>query len=149
MSSRPTPSPPVRRPDQRGSSAVEMALLLPILAMLFFGVIEIANILRIQVTLHSAATTIARDAAMHQTTQASAEQFMAANDLVPGMQQSDDAQPPELTLTPAETATCKETPCPPFEVKLTYAYKAMIDPMKPFFDNLKLTASARKASEPW
>lgn len=141
----------LRAKAQAGSTAVEMALVLPVLLMLLFGIIEIANILRIKLTLDSAVTTLARDAATHQTTQSSAQQYMDQNGLLPEVTQtgSSGATPPVLTLTPNTTTTCKVTPCAPFEVKLSYTYKAMIDPMKPFFDNLVLTASAKKASEPW
>lgn len=136
---------------QRGATAVELALVLPVLLLLLFGIFEIANILRIQFTLQSAVTTIARDAAMHYTTQASAEQYMNDNGLLPGVMQDGNSQAnaPKLTLTPPETSSCKTTPCTPFEVKLSYTYMAIINPMKPFFDNIVLTAAARKASEPW
>jgi len=134
---------------QAGSLAVEMALVLPVIITMLLGTIEIANIVRIQTTMNSAVTVIAHDAAMHETTQSSAAQYMSDNGLLPGVQQSDSAPAPVLTLTPPATATCKATPCAPFEVKLTYTYQALSDPMKPFFDNIKLTASARKISEPW
>lgn len=140
-----------RAKAQKGSTAVEMALVLPVLLLMLFGIIEIANILRIQITLDSAVTTLARDAATHQTTQSSAQQYLTANGLIPDVTQtgSQGATPPVLTLSPATTTTCKVTPCAPFEIKLTYTYKAIIELMKPFFDNLVLTASAKKASEPW
>ena len=144
-------TPPSR--GQAGSLAVEMALVLPILVMLVLGVLEIANIFRIQTTLQGAAAKIAHDAAMSETTEADAKQFMDDNKLVPMVQQTRDngqkADPPKLDLTPKTTVSCKETPCDPFEVKLTYVYYAMTEPMKPFFDNLTLTASAKKMSENW
>ena len=143
------PQPPHSARGQAGSLTVEMALVLPILLSLVLGIIEIANIMRIQLTMDSAVTAIAHDAAMHETTQASAEQYMSTNDLLPGVQQSPAAPTPVLTLTPATTTTCKATPCTPYEVKLTYNYQAMTALMQPFFDNIKLTASARKISEPW
>lgn len=143
------PTPPRDRRGQAGSLAVEMALVLPVLLSLVLGIMEIANIIRIQLTLDSAATAIAHDAAMHETSQDSAEQYMNTNGLLPGVKQSDSAPAPVLTLSPATTTTCKATPCPPFEVKLTYTYQAMTDLMSPFFDNIQLTASARKISEPW
>lgn len=138
-----------RAAAQAGSLAIEMALVLPVILSLVLGIIEIANILRIQTTLNSAVTTIAHDAAMHESSQASAEQFMNAKGLIPGVKQSEGAAAPVLTLSPALTTTCKATPCDPFEVKLTYNYQAMVELMKPFFDNIQLSASARKISEPW
>ncbi|KHK02255.1 TadE/TadG family type IV pilus assembly protein [Desulfovibrio sp. TomC] len=134
---------------QTGSLVVEMALVLPILLSLLFGIIEIANILRIQLTLNNAVTTIAHDTAMRETSQDSAKQFMNDNNLVPMVKQSDSADAPTLTLSPTTTTSCKATPCTPFEVKLTYKYQALIQPMKPFFDNIQLSASTRKISEPW
>lgn len=136
---------------ETGSTAVELALVLPVLFLMLFGIIEIANILRIQITLDSAVTKIARDAATHQTTQSSARQYMDQQGLLPAVTQtgSPGAVPPVLTLTPATTTTCKVTPCTPFEVRLSYNYKAITPMMQPFFDDLVLTASAQKASEPW
>ena len=145
------PQPPHGTRSQAGSLTVEMALVLPILISLVLGIIEIANIMRIQLTMDSAVTAIAHDAAMHETTQGSAAQYMAAKGLLTGVQQPGNPQPPApvLTLTPPTTTTCKATPCTPYEVKLTYNYQAMTALMQPFFDNIKLTASARKISEPW
>jgi Flp pilus assembly protein TadG len=134
---------------QAGSLTVEMALVLPILISLLLGIIEIANIMRIQMSLNSAVTTIAHDTAMHKTTKETAETFMNSNNLLLGVKQSDEADPPSLSLTPVETTPCKTTPCTPFEVKLTYTYKALTSLMEPFFDNIQLTASARKMSEDW
>ncbi|MHC1789947.1 TadE/TadG family type IV pilus assembly protein [Solidesulfovibrio sp.] len=143
------PQRPGRDPAQAGSLTIEMAVVLPVILTLVFGIIEIANILRIQMTLHSAVTTIAHDASMHETSQGSAEQFMNANGLLPKVKQSASAPDPVLTLSPPVTSTCKALPCTPFEVTLSYNYQAMIEPMKPFFDNIQLSASARKLSEPW
>ena len=143
------PKPSQGRHAQAGSLAVEMALVLPILLSLVLGIIEIANIMRIQLTMDSAVTAIAHDAAMHETTQSSAEQYMSANGLLPGVQQSPSAPTPVMTLNPSKTTTCKATPCTPYEVKITYNYQAMTALMQPFFDNIKLTATARKISEPW
>ena len=152
-----SPTPEINAPrtkagqGTRGSTAVELALVLPALLLLLFGIIEIANIMRIQFTLESAVTNIAHDAAMHYTTTESAQSYMDANNLLPLVTQTtdEDATPPVLSLTPPETTTCKTTPCAPFEVKLTYKYKALTDLTKPFFDNLILSASAKKISEPW
>jgi hypothetical protein len=134
---------------QTGSLAVEVALTLPILVLLFCGIIEIANILRIQTTMQSAVTKIAHQAIMGYTDQAQARADMQNQGLIPMVQQSDENTAPLLTLSPEETVTCKETPCEPLEVKLTYTYSAMTPPMKPFFDQIQLTASIKKMSENW
>lgn len=137
------------RRGQAGSLTVEMALVLPILLTLLLGIIELGNILRIQATLQSAVGKIAHYAATQETTQSSAESYMASQGLVPMVKQSDSADPPVLQLSPSTTTSCSETPCKPFEVSLTYTYHAMTPPMKPFFDNIKLSASAKKMSEDW
>ena len=146
------PAPPYDAPQgSRGSVAVELALVLPVLLLFLFGIIEIANIMRIQFTLESAVTAIAHDAAMHYSTQSTVQSYMDANNLLPMVTQTtnEEATPPVLSLTPSATSTCKATPCTPFEVKLTYKYKALTDLTKPFFDNLVLSASVKKISEPW
>lgn len=143
-----TPDAPARR-GQAGSLTVEMALVLPVLLTLLLGIMEVGNILRIQATLQSAVGKIAHYAATQETTQTSAQNFMDSQGLVPGVQQADSTEAPLLTLSPATTSSCKETPCAPFEVSLEYTYYAMTPPMKPFFDNIKLSASAKKMSEDW
>lgn len=143
-----TPSTPAR-PGQAGSLTVEMALVLPVLLTLLLGIIELGNILRIQTTLQSAVTKIAHYAATQETSQAAAQNFMDSQGLVPGVQQADNSEGPQLTLSPSTTTACSETPCMPFEVSLEYTYYAMSYPMKPFFDQIKLSASAKKMSEAW
>lgn len=143
-----TPDAPARR-GQAGSLTVEMALVLPVLLTLLLGILEIGNILRIQATLQSAVGKIARYAATQETNQAAAQSFMTSQGLVPLVRQTDSNDAPQLTLSPSTTTSCSETPCAPFEVRLEYTYSAMTPPMKPFFDNIKLSASARKMSEDW
>ena len=143
-----TPDTPAR-PGQAGSLTVEMALVLPILLTLILGILEIGNILRIQATLQSAVTKIAHYAATQETSQATAQSYMTSQGLVPMVQQSDSSEAPKLTLSPSTTSSCKQTPCTPFQVSLEYTYSAMTPPMKPFFDNIKLSASAKKMSEAW
>ncbi|QAZ66637.1 TadE/TadG family type IV pilus assembly protein [Solidesulfovibrio carbinolicus] len=143
-----TPTSPAK-PGQAGSLTVEMALVLPILLTLLLGILELGNILRIQATLESAVGKIARYAATQETSQASAQNYMQSQGLVPQVQQPGSSDGPQLTLSPSTTAPCSETPCLPFEVSLEYTYYAMSPPMKPFFDNIKLSASAKKMSEDW
>lgn len=147
----PTPTTPntPARPGQAGSLTVEMALVLPILLTLLLGVIELGNILRIQVTLQSAVGKTARYAATQETNEEMAKSYIESQGLLTGVQQSDSKEGPQLTLSPSTTTPCSETPCTPFEVSLEYTYKAMTFPMEPFFDNIKLSASAKKMSEDW
>ncbi|HML54646.1 MAG TPA: TadE/TadG family type IV pilus assembly protein [Solidesulfovibrio magneticus] len=143
-----TPDASARR-GQAGSLTVEMALVLPILLTLLLGIIELGNILRIQATLESAVGKIARYAATQETTTSSAKNYMDSQGLVPMVQQANSSDGPQLTMSPSTTTACSETPCTPFEVSLEYTYYAMTPPMKPFFDNIKLSASAKKMSEDW
>ena len=62
------PGPPVRpRPDDRGVAAVELALVLPILLVLVFGIIDFGRLLNAQITLTQAAREGARWAALGQS----------------------------------------------------------------------------------
>ena len=146
---KPTTPPATARRGQAGSLTVEMALVLPILLTLLLGILEIGNIMRIQATLQSAVGKIARYAATQETSQGSAQNYMDSEGLVPLVKQSDGNAAPQLTLSPSTTTPCNETPCEPFEVSLEYTYYAITPPMKPFFDNIKLSASAKKMSEDW
>jgi Flp pilus assembly protein TadG len=137
---------------QRGTTTVELALVLPILISLVLGSIEIANILRVQMTLDNAATTVAREVSVDPTvrTQAAAETYMLDNGLLPDVtQKNQGATDPILTLTP-ENPTCSlsET-CSPFTLKIAYTYHAVVTPfMEPFFDGLALSASVKRTVEP-
>jgi Flp pilus assembly protein TadG len=67
------------RPDRdRGAAAVEMALLLPVLLVLVFGIIDFGRALNEQITLTSAAREGARLAALGQSNVVSRTQGAAA-----------------------------------------------------------------------
>ena len=55
---------PEPRDDDRGSAAVELALVLPLLLLLLFGVIDFGRMLNTQITLTEAAREGARAAAL-------------------------------------------------------------------------------------
>lgn len=138
--------------SQHGLTVLELALILPILVPLLLATIEVGNILRTQITLDSAASTVARQVAVDPTvrTQAAAEAYLLAQNLLPRVTQTDvGADDPTLTLTP-ENPTCSlsET-CSPFELKLVYAYHAVAGTlMGPFFDGITLAASVKRTVEP-
>ena len=56
------------RRGERGAAAVEMALVLPVLLMIVFGLIDFGRMLNAQLTLTEAAREGARSAAFGQTT---------------------------------------------------------------------------------
>jgi Flp pilus assembly protein TadG len=53
---------------ERGAAAVEMAIVLPVLLMIIFGIVDFGRMLNAQVTLTEAAREGARSAAVGQTT---------------------------------------------------------------------------------
>ena len=138
--------------SEQGLTVLEFALLLPILVPLLLATFEVANILRTQITLDSAATAVARQVAVDPTvrTQEAAEAYLLAQDLLPGVTQTTlGATPPVLTLTP-ENPTCSlsET-CTPFELKIAYTYHPVSGAlMEAFFDGVNLGASVKKTVEP-
>lgn len=148
-----THSPRAPRSDtQRGVTILEFALLLPILVPLLLATVEVANILRTQITLDSAATAVARQVAVDPTvrTQEAAEAYLLQQELLPDVTQTSlAAMPPILTLSP-ENPTCSlsET-CSPFELKIAYTYHAVSGGlMETFFDGISLVASVKKTVEP-
>lgn len=80
------------RDSERGATAVEFALLLPLLLLLVFGIIDFGRAINAQITLTQAARTGARLEALGQPNVASATRAAATG------------------LSPVGVA---ETPCPP------------------------------------
>lgn len=143
-------------PGQQGIAVVEMALLLPAFILLLLGLIEVANILRLQMTLNSAVAVMARTVSQDTniTDESGAQAYFNANraSLVPSIQQHLDTDtpndPPALTMSPADKPECTETPCTPFLISISYKYSAITPLMQSIFDNLTLSASAKRTSEP-
>jgi Flp pilus assembly protein TadG len=150
------PSRPGNRARERGVTTVEVALTLPVFALLLFGIIEVANILRIQMTLNSAVAVMARAVSQDTTItgQSTAQSYFNSNmsTLVPYVQQNKDtedaSEPPALTMSPTSKPACEETPCTPFLVTINYTYTPITKIMQPFFEGLTLSASAKRTSEP-
>lgn len=138
---------------QQGMTTLEIALMLPILFIILCGIIEASNMLRIQVTLSSAATALAREVAIDPTvrTEAAAVTYMAEHNLITGVQQNTannvPTDAPVLTLSP-ENPTCTSASCDPFTVGLNYTYLAVTPVMRQLFDGVVLSTSVTKTTEP-
>lgn len=143
---------------QAGSTATEMALILPVLLLMLFGIIDLSNLLRIQVTLNSAVTNAARQVSLDPNvrTQSTLSSFCDSNNLTTDVRQylgqdasggDSYADPPVFTLSP-ENPTCTSSSCNPFELGVTYTYHAITPLTKAFFDGIVLSASVKKTTEP-
>jgi len=150
------PARPQSRNRERGVTTVEMALLLPAFLLLLFGIIEVANILRLQMTLASAVAVMARTVSQDTTitSESGAQSYFNSHldKLVPSVQQNKDQQdasdPPALSMSPASKPACEETPCTPFLITINYTYQPLSPLMTPFFEGLTLSASAKRTAEP-
>jgi Flp pilus assembly protein TadG len=100
-------------PRDRGSVAVEFALLLPVLLLLIFGVIDFGRAINDQITLTQAAREGARLASLGNSTSAVTTR-------------TESAAAPTLTLTSANitVTTCAAGAGPGVDavVKVTYTY---------------------------
>lgn len=88
--------------DQRGAAAVEMAIILPILILLVFGIIEWSIYFNRLQGLQAAAREGARVAALPQTTQADVK--AKVNDALSGVLPS--TQSPVITVNPSSGNPC-------------------------------------------
>ncbi len=72
------------REDQDGQAAVELALVLPLLAILLLGMMQVALVVRDQVLLTHAAREAAREAAVEPSHEAARRAAEAGAPLEPG-----------------------------------------------------------------
>src|SRR5262245_30316943 len=98
-----------RRPDRRsdrGAAAIELALILPILLVMIFGVIDFGRVINTQMTLTEASREAARALAFGQTPLTRAQQVTGTTDtqLV-----STTACPASATPGSTATVTLKQT----------------------------------------
>src|SRR2546430_15369562 len=94
-----------RTPD-RGAAAVEMALVLPLLLFVIFGLIDFGRMLNTQLTLTEAAREGARAAALGQNADA---RVQAASAKLTGVTDSVTARPPGGPGTADATVTTRAT----------------------------------------
>jgi Flp pilus assembly protein TadG len=97
-----------RRRSERGSAAVEFAILLPVLILLLFGIIEFSIAYNHQQGLHAAAREGARVAALPQSTQASV--IDRVRSALQGVMNSTDIQNATITVTPSGNQPCNGAP---------------------------------------
>ena len=97
-----------RRRSERGSAAVEFAILLPVLILLLFGIIEFSIAYNHQQGLHAAAREGARVAALPQSTQTSV--IDRVRSALQGVMNSTDIQNATITVTPSGNQPCNGAP---------------------------------------
>ena len=96
------------RRSERGSAAVEFAILLPVLILLLFGIIEFSIAYNHAQGLHAAAREGARVAALPQTTQAAVVDRVKS--ALQGVLNSTDIQNATITVTPSGNQPCNGAP---------------------------------------
>jgi len=97
-----------RRRSERGSAAVEFAILLPLLVLLLFGIIEFSIAYNHEQGLHAAAREGARVASLPQTTQADVIDRVKSS--LQGVLNSTDIQNATITVTPSGSQPCNGAP---------------------------------------
>ena len=97
-----------RRRSERGSAAVEFAILLPVLILILFGIIEFSIAYNHEQGLHAAAREGARVAALPQSTQATV--IDRVRSALQGVMNSTDIQNATITVTPSGNQPCNGAP---------------------------------------
>ena len=97
-----------RRRSERGSAAVEFAILLPVLILILFGIIEFSIAYNHEQGLHAAAREGARVAALPQTTQATV--IDRVRSALQGVMNTTDIQNATITVTPSGNQPCNGAP---------------------------------------
>lgn len=130
-----------RARDERGASAVEFALVMPLLVLFLFGIISYGYMFSVRQALTQAAAEGARAAAVAPTGQASTDAVAAVNTALGGLNLTCGAD--GLVCTPVEE-TCDGAPCMRITVDYAYADNTPLQlPLIPMPGSLKFTSSAR------
>ena len=93
-----------RRRGERGSSAIEFAIILPVLIMLVFGIVQFSIAYNRVQGLHAAAREGARVAALPQSDQATIDARVRSS--LQGVLDNTDIQNATITVTPSANQPC-------------------------------------------
>lgn len=130
-----------RTRDERGASAVEFALVLPILVLFLFGIITYGYMFSVRQALTQAAAEGARAAAVAEPGDSSTKAVAAVNSALGGLNLTCGSG--GLTCTPV-AQTCDGDPCMAITVDYAYAANAPVQfPLIPLPDALSFTSSAK------
>jgi Flp pilus assembly protein TadG len=130
-----------RSRDERGASAVEFALVLPILVLFLFGIITYGYMFSVRQALTQAAAEGARAAAVAPAGHSSSKAVQAVNSALGGLNLTCGTG--GLVCTPVEQ-TCDGDPCMKITVDYAYAANAPVRfPLIPLPDALSFTSSAK------
>ena len=130
-----------RSRDERGASAVEFALVLPLLVLFLFGIITYGYMFSVRQALTQAAAEGARAAAVAQTGASSTDAVDAVNTALGGLNLTCGSA--GLVCTPVEES-CDGEPCMRITVDYAYADNAPVQfQLIPLPDALRFTSSAR------
>lgn len=130
-----------RTRDERGASAVEFALVLPILVLFLFGIITYGYMFSVRQALTQAAAEGARAAAVAPAGESSTKAVAAVNSALGGLNLTCGSG--GLTCTPV-AQTCDGDPCMRITVDYAYAANSPVQfPLIPLPDALSFTSSAK------
>jgi Flp pilus assembly protein TadG len=129
---------PRRRRSERGSTAVEFAIILPVLILLVFGIIEFSIAYNHQQGLHAAAREGARVASLPQSDQATITARVRS--ALQGVLSATDIQNATITVTPSANQPCSSA-APGTDVVVTVSAPNQLD--IPLFTNSTMTLTGR------
>lgn len=141
----------------RGSTAVELALVLPPLVLFIFGIIEVGNLYRISLTLNKAAEMGARMAITGQGAD-DGTRLSVITDTVRQYLTAVPAPAPVITISswpginPAQAAVQGDAgrPCQLVEVRVDYTYQTVTPIVGQLLGGrIGLSRFDRKVNEPW
>ena len=125
-----------RRRDQRGAAAIEMAIVLPILILLVFGIIEFSIYFNRLQGLQAAAREGARVAALPQSSQSDIKDTITSS--LSGVLPSGEA--PVITVSPSSGNPC-DLKAPDSRVTVTVAANTNLD--IPLWGNQTVTLTGK------
>ncbi len=142
--------------NSRGATAVELALVLPVLLLFLFGIIELGNLIRIQITLKNAAEVGARTAITGEGALDGTRMAVITNATQNALA-AIPAPAPSITISAFPGNNPAATPlagnagdaCQLMEVRLDYTYQPITPLVGPLLGEVPLSLFERKVNEPW